>query len=190
MHSQPVHAPDGLGSAHPTDAIVSIIGVLFLFLTPGLSAQGRGANPDDVGSIDGIIAAFYDVISVEAGEKPDWTRDSTLYLPGVRFVPLRRTPEGTRVANVISHAQFAASSEGFLAQGFVEREIHRVTQRFGDLAHVFSTYEYRRTLDTPVLGRGINSIHLFFDGDRWWITGATWMDESPEQPIPEEYLPQ
>ena len=37
--------------------------------------------------------------------------------------------------------------------------------------------------------RGINSIELFWDGKRWWIANAIWTDETPGQPIPNEYLP-
>ena len=56
------------------------------------------------------------------------------------------------------------TDSGFVHDGFFEREIHRVTHAFGTIRHVFSTYEERRTPDGPVLGRGINSIRLFWDG--------------------------
>ena len=38
--------------------------------------------------------------------------------------------------------------------------------------------------------RGINSIQLMNDGERWWIINIFWMQESEEHPIPEAYLPQ
>ena len=38
-------------------------------------------------------------------------------------------------------------------------------------------------------GRGINGLHLVHDGERWWITHATWDNETAERPIPAEYLP-
>ena len=34
--------------------------------------------------------------------------------------------------------------------------------------------------------RGINSIQLFFDGKRWWISSILWMDETGDNIIPEE----
>jgi hypothetical protein len=64
-----------------------------------------------------------------------------------------------------------------------------VTERFGSIANVFSTYESRRSPEGPVIARGINSLQLFHDGARWWIASATWQDESPRHPIPKEYLP-
>jgi len=57
-----------------------------------------------------------------------------------------------------------------------------VERRFGNLVHVFSTYEFRARLDGPVRGRGVNSIQLFWDGQRWWIASATWDNERPGNP--------
>jgi hypothetical protein len=36
--------------------------------------------------------------------------------------------------------------------------------------------------------RGINTIQLFYDGNRWWIVNIFWQQESIEDPIPEKYL--
>ena len=149
----------------------------------------RTAAPEDVGSIDAIIGAFYDVVSGPAGQERDWARDSTLYLPGVRFVVVSRSEGGDPVARNFDHGSWAAGSNEALEQGFFEHEIHRVTRRFGPIADVFSTYEWRTAEDGPIAGRGINSIQLFDDGQRWWITGAIWASEEKDVPIPDMYLP-
>lgn len=166
----------------------AVLAALVVTSTP---ASGQsGADSSDVESIDAIVSAWYDIVSVAPGEAPDWARDSTLYLPDVRFVIIPEIGDETPArAAVLSHAQFIEASAGGLRDGFFEREIHRVTQRFGNMAHVFSTYEFGRTEEGPVLGRGINSIQLFFDGDRWWIVGAAWRNATPDTPIPPEYLP-
>lgn len=157
--------------------------------SPPAMAQQPTPQPEDVDTIDSIVDAWYDIVSVAPGEQPDWARDSTLYLPDVRFVTIPEAEGGEPVrASVMSHDDFIRASSG-LSQGFVEREIHRTTQRFGNMAHVFSTYEFRRTVDGPILGRGINSIQLFHDGARWWIVGAAWRNETEETPIPSEFLP-
>jgi hypothetical protein len=148
-------------------------------------------KPEDVSSIDGIMKAYYDVISGPAGQPRQWARDRTLYIPDIRFVMLSENKGGQPIARIASHQQFVDSSNPMLVkEGFYEQEIHRVTQKFGYIAHVFSTYETRLKVDGPAIGRGINSIELFYDGKRWWIASAIWDDERPDNPLPPEYLPE
>lgn len=149
----------------------------------------QAADPKDVGTIDGLMRAFYEVISGPAGQPRQWARDRTLYVPGVRFFMLSEK-NGKPVANVVDHQQYVDGSDrGMVARGFSEREIHRRVERFGNVAHIWSTYETRTTPDGPLLGRGINSLQLYWDGTRWWVTSVAWDDERPDNPIPKEFLP-
>lgn len=144
---------------------------------------------EDVGSLDGIMKAFYEVVSGPAGEPRQWSRDRTLYISGVRFVSMTENEKGQPVAHVMDHQQFVdASNEMVVSKGFFEWEIHRETRRFGNIAHIFSTYESRITKDGPVIARGVNSIELFWDGTRWWIASAIWDDERKNNPIPKDLL--
>ena len=59
------------------------------------------------------------------------------------------------------------------AEGFWEWETDRVTQRFGNMVHVWSSYVTARSEGGEPYTRGVNSITLFHDGARWWIMG--WM---------------
>lgn len=148
------------------------------------------ARPEDVASIDAIITAFYDVISGPAGQPRQWSRDRSLYIPGVRFVSTGYDRQDRRTVSVMDHQQFVdATDSGFVARGFYETEIHRVTHRVNDIVHVFSTYEMRAAPEGPAFGRGVNSIELYWDGSRWWIAGAVWIDEAPGHPIPADLLP-
>jgi hypothetical protein len=169
----PATAPDAAPAATPESWSVSIAPLA-----------------EDVSSIDGMVRAWYDIVSGPAGEARNWARDSTLYSPGVRFVIVGEGADSVEHATVTDHGTFARqSAPGFERQGFYEQEIHRVTQRIGNVAYLLSTYQWRRTPDGPVGGRGVNSISLFFDGARWWITQAMWSDETPANPIPPELLP-
>ncbi len=146
------------------------------------------ADPKDIATLDGIINAFYATITGPKGQPRQWSRDRTLYTPDVRFVSI--SEQDGKIRSVISkHQQFVnANNDFFVSGGFTEREINRVTRRFGNIAHVFSTYEYTNDAGTDK-GRGVNSIELFWDGTRWWISAASWDDERPNNPIPKEFLP-
>jgi hypothetical protein len=147
------------------------------------------SRTEDVSSIDGIMKAFYEVVSGPAGEVRQWSRDRTLYIPGVRFVSMGVNAKGEPVAHVMDHQQFVDSTDTDLtAKGFFEAEIHRETKRFGNIAHIFSTYESRITKDGLVIARGVNSIELFWDGKRWWIAGAIWDEERKGNLLPKKFL--
>ena len=148
-----------------------------------------GPRREDVESIDAIIHAVYDVISGPAGER-DWERERFLYAPGARLMPTRPRPGGERGLEVFDVEGYIASrTPYFAANNLYEVEIARREERFGNIAHAWSTYEARRTPDGEPAFRGINSIQLFHDGDRWWVLSVLWDNESEESPLPAEYLP-
>ncbi len=148
------------------------------------------ARPADVATMDGIVAAYYDVITGRSGQPRQWSRDRTLYWPGIRFFAAGVKKDGTPTVNVYTHQEYVdATNASLVRSGFAEREIHRTTQRMGNVAHVMSTYETRAVGTGPVTGRGVNSLDLYWDGTRWWITAASWDDERKDAPIPRELLP-
>ena len=149
----------------------------------------RGARPADVTSVDAIIRAVYDVISGPAGDR-DWDRMRALFAPGARLIPIRVGDDGAAEARVNSLEEYIdASGAYFKENAFYETEIARTTESFGHLTHVFSTYESRHAPGEAPFARGINSIQLVRDGDRWWIVTIFWNNERPGEQIPEKYLP-
>ena len=181
-----------------------VLSGLFVCFASTLSAQDQNQNQtaarhvevvaispraEDVSSVDGIVTAYYEVVSGPAGKARQWSRDRTLYIPDVRFVSMGVNAKGEPVAHVMDHQQFVDSTDTDLTtKGFFEWEIHRKTKRFGNIAHIFSTYESRITKDGPVIARGVNSIELFWDGKRWWIAGAIWDEERKDHPLPKDFL--
>lgn len=157
---------------------------------PHVQVNAMEPRAEDVATIDGVMKAFYDVISGPAGQPRQWARDRSLYIPDVRFVAVSKTKDGKIMARPITHQEFVDRSDaGLVKDGFYETEIHRETQRFGQIAHVFSTYESRIKPDGPVVERGINSLELFNDGKRWWVLSVQWDEERKDNPIPKEFLP-
>lgn len=148
------------------------------------------ANPADVATVDSIIAAVYDVISGPAGKKRDWNRMRSLFIPGARLIPTGPRQDGGFGSRVLTVEDYIARSGPFLeGQGFFEREIARRTETYGQITHVFSTYESRHKADdaTP-FARGINSMQLMNDGQRWWLVTIFWQQETEKAPLPEKYL--
>jgi hypothetical protein len=154
------------------------------------AAATPAANPADVASIDAIVAAVYDVISGPAGKKRDWDRMRSLFAPGARLIPTGPRQAGGYGSRVVTVEEYIERNSPFFEkEGFYEREISRVTDQFGQIAHVFSTYDSKHApTDAKPFARGINSIQLMNDGKRWWILTIFWQGEDEKTPLPAKYL--
>jgi hypothetical protein len=147
------------------------------------------AADKDVASIDAIMAALYDVISGPAGQERDWNRLRSLFVPTGRMMPVGVRPGGEAVMRLGQVNDYIASSGPLLREkGFHERELARRTEQFGNIAHVFSTYEGTIEGEAHPM-RGINSLQLMHDGKRWWIVSLMWEAENPQLSLPAKYLP-
>lgn len=145
----------------------------------------------NVQSLDQTIATLYDVISGEKGEARNWDLMKFLFHEDAKLIPSGKNKEGVFKARYMTVQDYIDSSGKWLIEnGFFEKEIHRETDTFGNITQVFSTYEaYKSEDDAEPFMRGINSIQLLNDGQRWWIINIYWTQESRENPIPETYLP-
>jgi hypothetical protein len=115
---------------------------------------GSGPRASDVASIDSIIAALYDVISGPAGQKRDWERMRSLFVPNARLMPTSPVrPAGTApdapLTGNESYATQILDVDGYVKRagpyleehGFFESETARRTETYGHIAHVWSTYD-------------------------------------------------
>jgi hypothetical protein len=188
--------------AKAAGCVAALMVISFVFSCAAAGAFGRpvrgqatdkpaapAAKPADVASMNSIVAALYDVISGPAGKR-DWDRMRSLFVPYGRLIPVGRRANGEMGNRAMSVDDYIAGSAKFLEEnGFYEREIARRTEQFGNIAHIFSTYESKHKADDPKpFARGINSIQVMNDGKRWWIVTVLWQGESADNPLPDKYL--
>ena len=147
------------------------------------------SSTSHVSTLDGIMKAYYETGNGPAGQPRQWARDRTLYISDVNFIVFM--DENCRpVARNFNYQEFAdMANPSQVKNGFYEHEIHRVTYRYGNWAHVMSTSEGRRSESGPVTGRGIDNLDLFWDGTHWWITYVSIVEERANEPFPKKYLP-
>jgi hypothetical protein len=144
----------------------------------------RAADSD---SIDTAIRALYDVISGPAGTR-DWDRFRALFAEGARLIPVRVTPEGASATVLTTDDYVKRAGTNFEKTAFYESEVSRRVETFGNIAHVFSTYESRRAPGAKPFARGINSIQLVKDAKGWEVMTILWDSEREGNPLPEKYL--
>jgi len=152
--------------------------------TPALAV----AAPADVDSIDHIVAALYDVISGPAGQHRNWDRMRSLFQTGAMMGAVFKTRAGaTREAEFSVERYITGNDPILMKEGFFEREVSRKSELYGHIAHVFSTYESRHAPAEKPFERGINSLQLFNDGNRWWVRTILWEGESSGEKLPRKY---
>jgi hypothetical protein len=163
----------------------TVVLILITLLSNALYAQDYSA---DVKSIDAIVKALYDVISGEANAPRDWTRFRNLFKPETRMIPTGKSEAGDFTLKALTPEDYVQIFTTKVKTGFFERELHHTTEIYGTIAHVFSTYETKEKKDGPVTNRGINSIQLFKDKDRYYVVNIFWCAESMGFPLPDQYL--
>jgi hypothetical protein len=154
------------------------------------ATQPYGAKPADVASPDAILAAVYEVMSGPAGQERDWDRMRPLFYPGAQLIRTAVKKEGGLTAAFLTPEDYIVRAGSYFKKNsFFEREVARRSERWSSIMQVFSTYESRHDPKDPApFARGINSFQLFFDGTRWWIMTIYWTEETPQTPLPPEFL--
>ena len=168
-----------------------ILSVLFCFGLTLNAQDSKEAYLDNVKTLDKTLETLYAVISGEKGETRDWDLFRFLFHPDAKLIPSGKNREGKIGARFMTPDDYVNTSGNYLVEnGFYEIELQREVDTFGNVTQVFSTYEsYRSKNDKEPFMRGINSIQLLNDGNRWWIINIYWVQESEENPIPKQYLP-
>ena len=123
----------------------------------------------DEDKIGAIIDEMYAMISGPAGPR-DWSRQANSFLPEARQVRTWVDDQGRAVKKSMDLDEYSADTTPFFAANpFYEVETSRRIDVFGNIAHVWSAYEARRSpSDAAPERNGINSIQLFNDPDRGW----------------------
>jgi hypothetical protein len=152
-----------------------------------LATKVPAPKPDDVKSLDAIIAAAYSVISGPAGTR-DWDRFRSIFLPQARFTQVDKAPDGSTIVISWGVEEFIHDATAvFAKEGFYESGIVNEPSGYGNMRQVLSSYESRHAPGEKPFQRGVNSFQLLNDGTRWWIVDIFWDSERPDNPLPAKF---
>ena len=137
----------------------------------------------------GLVEALYDRVSFGPGPEPDWEMFRDVFLEDAIIV---FSPSRTQPMRPMSVDGFIQDWKDFFRdaeleqRGFQETIAGMEVTEFGGLAHVFVVFEPRIGLEEPPRSiRGLDSIELAWDGERWWIAAITTDFEGPGKTIPD-----
>ena len=169
--------------------IILLVFIVVFINSQTMHAQQKIKFPlkEDVTTIDGIIKASYEVVSGEAGVVREWERDLSLHNPNAVY-SYQEEVNGTLHQVSMPLKDFHKETDTLVSKvAFYESEINKEVRVFGNIAHVWSTYETRLVKDGPVVRRGINSVQLYHSDDRWWIISWTFDKERDDRKIPQTF---
>jgi hypothetical protein len=145
----------------------------------GHNGNAEGGFMTDEEQIGAAIDEMYAMISGPAGPR-DWSRQADCFHPDAKQVRTWVDEHGRPARKSMGLEDYARDTQPFFdSNAFYEVEIDRRIDVFGNIAHVWSKYEARRSPDdAEPERRGINSIQLFRDGDTGWrIIHMIWDNE-------------
>jgi len=158
-----------------------------LLLVSNAFAQTKNYS-NDTKTIESTITTLYEVISGEPNVQRDWNRFKNLFKPEGRLIPTRKDDQGNLIIKALTPDEYIEFFKPRIPVGFYERELNRKVEEYGTVVHALSTYETKDKKDGPVTNRGINSIQLFKDKDRYYIVNIFWCAESMGFELPKKYV--
>lgn len=168
--------------------ICCLISFLLSFQVFAQTPSAIEADTADVNTVDKLIAAYYNVTSGPAGQR-DWARYRSLFKPEAQINARVFNPEGRlQYVGGTLNEYIGQVDEYFTLNGFFEKEIGRSIDEYRDIVHVLSAYDAKLASNQASYHRGVKSLQLVFDQDRWWIVNVLYNNESQRHPIPNELL--
>ena len=163
--------------------------IFLLFSQLNFAQNEPSAYAADTESIASTMTALYDVISGTKEEQRDWDRFKNLFLDNARLIGSSYKQDGSFGYRSMSPEEYIEGNAAFFeTRDFFEIELHREVDVYDNIVQVFSTYALKFEKDGEPAARGINSIQLLHDGNRWWICSILWEQESKQKPIPKKNL--
>ena len=130
---------------------------------------------------------FFRAVSFETGQRPAYARIRELFIDDGKLIK-----NSSEVPEISSVDDFVVSRQRMFDSGaltsFDEVETAETTEVFGNIAHRFSTYEKRGTIDgEAVEGAGLISTQFVRTASGWKMSSMAWDDERPGLAIPDRY---
>lgn len=154
---------------------------ILVLCTFSVNTIAQKKSADSLQSIDGIIDELLDQITIEQGETMDTTAIRNLFYPKALL-----TVANAEVPETVSLDDFLMLlKDPYYEAGYLEKTLHRITEEYNGIAHVFETF-YGKDSEGEE-DRGMNSYQLTYYKDRWWIVSMLWTVESKTNKIPAKY---
>jgi hypothetical protein len=173
---------------------LSLLITVVLVAVPGVGSEhdrdGREVPRIDRSEPEAVVEALYRAVSFERGGEPDWGTLRSLFEDGAVLAQPRR---GTRELELVTVDEFIARFRADLASfeargtGFLETVAGSECRQFGRTALCRVVFEARfDPASADPVGRGVDTLQLVRNGERWWIVAVATEYERADLPLPPE----
>lgn len=161
--------------------------ILFLFLCLQFTVHAQ-VEDKRTQTIEGTVNGVLDIISGEVGEERDWDAFRNLFTPTAQMIVMNpKAPPHSQIMAMNIEEFIRYIGPMYAKDGFLEIETGITINEFNGIANVFQSYE-AKNLKGTYEEKGINSLQLVYNQDRWWIVSVTWTNEDDKNPIPNKFL--
>jgi hypothetical protein len=142
---------------------------------------------DDLVELEALMNRFLRAVSFRPGGQPTYHELYALFVDGATLIKTASSlPEISTVASFIKARQETVDSGALV--WFQEIETANITEIFGNVAHRFSTYEKRGSLEGATIDvRGAISTQYVRTPNGWRMSSMAWDDERPGLSLPTRY---
>ncbi len=144
----------------------------------------------NVSSIDSIVSSIYEIVSGEKGEERNWELHQTIFHPEAQIISNYVDKNGEYQIYFLTVDEYMDQYRDYFKENYLfEQDVNREIEKFGNMAHVFSTFEsYEKPGDSIPYKKGTASIQLYNDGKRWYVLNMYYKNESKNEKVPEKYF--
>jgi len=156
-----------------------------LFVASSVNAQ---IDTTALKTIKGITDKMLELISVPIGEDPDWHEYRNLFIATTQKNSFNPKAKPGREVLSLNLEEFIRNVGPLYGRdGFEEVSIGLTYHEYNGIAIAFQAYHCKNLLGTYEM-RGVNTYQLVYKEDRWWIVSGLFVNEDPDNKIPEEYI--
>lgn len=126
-----------------------------------------------------LIDDFYGIISGKIEEERNWDSFRTLFFTNAHLMSTRVNSNNECTSIPVDIDSYIIGLDKFLrTNDFYEYGLNYEINVFSNIAHVYSEYEAKRSLeDTEPMKKGVNIVQLINDGQKWKILNMLWQDK-------------
>jgi hypothetical protein len=141
----------------------------------------------DEAELEQLMMRFFRAVSFREGGQPAYKELRTVFVDGGRLIKNSdEFPEISTVDEFVRPRQDAVDSGALV--WFEEVELAHITELFGNVAHRFSTYQKRGSMNgAEISARGAISTQFIRTPDGWRMSSMAWDDERPDLVLPTRY---